>query len=513
MVYIVLVQFLVGVLFAATPAAPEGRIFNEVSLGQKELENYSDRYDAVLNQDIYSGVLSFKDEDAKEEFFAPYLFNDSKNYAQFLSSELNSAISCTNEQFSKHYDDLRYAYRLITLSYMIEGQWQMKATSDKFRFQKGCQFDLKKWASQCSPQSDDMKKFIGRLQKYAPEYEDLLPVNYTVNDWSREVKAGLPVWYTQTRLANCKKGCTTQEIEMNFQRACQRDEEVMSLICSEKDDIFGLSNQRDAYYLIARSNIINTFNKDGEALGCLRRFSEVLAHKESHYPILKIIFPSLESFLIDKYQERFMQGRVFFYGASKEFEEKGLKEVFTAVKKDEVKPTIVLAEPKKEIKVEKKPEPVKEPPRQVVEQSTPKKEIDTMKLKSAFLQASEIRASQNLDRSDVDMTKLRYDYVFSLNMINNLSTQLKTFMTREALSEMLAFDKLGSVEGPVPLLFIKFLIDFQEHQGLWNLISVIGDKFYVKNDIDTKFKSQPELIHLKNDSSTKGQWQIVILKP
>ena len=41
-------------------------------------------------------------------------------------------------------------------------------------------------------------------------------------------------------------------------------------------------------------------------------------------------------------------------------------------------------------------------------------------------------------------------------MINTLSERLKTFMTREALKEMMTYDKLGLKEGPVPLLFIKF---------------------------------------------------------
>lgn len=86
-------------------------------------------------------------------------------------------------------------------------------------------------------------------------------------------------------------------------------------------------------------------------------------------------------------------------------------------------------------------------------------------------------------------------------------------MTRDALSEMMTYDKLGTKEGPVPLLFLKFMIDMQEHHGLWNMIAVLGDKFYVSNEIDAPFKPEPELVQLMNDESTGRQWQLYVLKP
>ena len=111
------------------------------------------------------------------------------------------------------------------------------------------------------------------------------------------------------------------------------------------------------------------------------------------------------------------------------------------------------------------------------------------------------------------MKKFKYDYIFTLTMMTSLSEKLKNFMTREALKEMMVYDKLGSKEGPVPLLFIKFMIDFEEHQGLWNLISVLGERFYVSNEIDSTLKPGAELIQLSNNAVTGGQWQIHVLRP
>ena len=249
-------------------------------------------------------------------------------------------------------------------------------------------------------------------------------------------------------------------------------------------------------------------------MGCLRRFSEVLSHREVTYPGLKNLFPPLNSMLRTTHKERFLQGRVFFFGAGKEFEEKGLTDLYV-----EDQPLVVVTPETAKVVVKNKEEPVK-----VAVKPEPVKKVEAPKIapsiveirvpqKSAFLQAAELRAQGNLPRAEVDMVKLKYDYVFTLNMMNNLSKRLKTFMKREALVEMMTYDKLGTTEGPVPLLFLKFMIDMEEHQGLWNLISVVGERFYVSNEIDSDFKPKAELVQLVNNDTTGRRWQIFIVKP
>ncbi|WPU64050.1 DEAD/DEAH box helicase family protein [Peredibacter starrii] len=493
------------------------RVHSESYLGEKRLDSYSDRYQPLIYQDIYQGKMSFEDEIFFQNFFSPYLFQKESEYSSFLRSELNGGLVCSNELLSDHFDEIRYSYRLITLSYLLEGAWHMKLVSDHLKLKNTCGFNLSAWAKSCRPKSPDMKSFVGRLEKFSPKYEETLPVTYKKEDWIKEFKKNDFKLYSHYRMnVECKGKCSDEEIASRFQKTCEADQRLMTLLCSEEDEIYGLSTNRDAYFLIGQSNIINTYNKQGEAMGCLRRFSELMAHKEVRYEVLNQLFPSLQTFLRQKYQERFLQGRVFFYGAGKEFEEKGLTDVYVKDQPFKVEklptvaaevdaPKVVKApEVKTEVKVEVKPEPVQ--PKPVV------KEI-RKPVKSAFLLAAEIRSGQNLEQVEVDMLKLKYDYVFSLNMINTLSERLKTFMTRDALSEMMAYDKLGSKEGPVPLMFIKYMIDMQEHHGLWNIISVLGDKFYVSNEIDSEFSPAPEMVQLVNNQATGNQWQLYIIRP
>lgn len=513
-----MVQLIFAILFSLSLSAKVDRIYSETYLGEKRLDSYSERYQPLIFQDIYQGKMSFEDEIFFQNFFDPYLFSRGSDFSFFLRSELNGGLICSNELLATHFDDIRFSYRLITLSYLLEGQWHMKLASDHFRFKNGCQFDMKSWIKSCKPKTDEMKKFISRLDQYGPKYDETLPPNYKVSDWWKEFVRNNYQYYSQYRMeTECNGKCSEDILSDRFKKVCEADQKVMSLICSENDEIFGLSQSTDAYYLLGLSNIINTYNKQGEAMGCLRRFSEVMSHKEVRYDVLKQLFPSLQTYLRSRYQERFLQGRVFFFGSGKEFEIKGLKDLYVKdqplkIEKApvEVKEVVVATPKKVEIKPEVKPVVVAK-----VEEAPKKEPVKEIKkpMKSAFLQAAEIRAQGNLDMVEVDMLKLKYDYVFSLNMINNLSERLKTFMTREALREMTQYDKLGTKEGPVPLLFLKYMIDMQEHHGLWNIISVMGDKFYVSNEIDAPFNPGPEFIQLVNNESTGRQWQFYILKP
>jgi hypothetical protein len=506
-------------LHAKVKGLPMDRIHSAGYLGEKNLESYAERYQPLIFQDIYKGKIHFVDELFFQNFFQPYIFQNENDYSFFLRSELNGGLICSNELLSEHFDDIRFSYRLITLSYLLEGQWHLKLMSDHLRLKKGCDFDLKAWIKTCNPKSSEMKKFVQRLESFKPRYDESIPSDYSKNNWWREYSSEKFKWYSQYRLkTSCGGKCSESDLPQKFHNLCEADEKVMTLICSEMDEIYGLSSQRDAYYLLGLSNIINTFNKKGEAMGCLRRFSEVMAHKEVRYDVLKQLFPVLQTFLRERYQERFLQGRVFFYGSGKEFEEKGLKDLY--VKEQPIKIEKIPDEPQVSIVLKPKEEPpkkVEEKPMIVKVESPVNKRVPVKEIqgpvKSAFLLASEIRQSGDLERVEVDMLKLKYDYVFTLNMINSLSERLKTFMTREALTEMMTYDKLGTKEGPVPLLFIKYMIDMQEHHGLWNILAVLGDKFYVSNEIDASFKPDVEMIQIVNDESTGRQWQLFVIQP
>lgn len=117
---------------------------------------------------------------------------------------------------------------------------------------------------------------------------------------------------------------------------------------------------------------------------------------------------------------------------------------------------------------------------------------------------------KKLQTLSVNMERFRDDFEFTPQMISDLATPIKKFQTRAALNDMKSYDNLGSAEAPVGLVFLKYLIDTKNHQGLFNIITVLGDKFYVANDIEKK--ELPVYIELRNDVTTNNHWQIILIK-
>lgn len=512
-------HFILFTLFCFSTALGAQEFFQKSYLGEKRLDSYAERYQPLIFQDIYRGQLTFADDIFFGDFFAKHIFENGPDLNFFINSELYSAQSCSNYQLAKHFDDIRYSYRLLTFSYLLEGVWHLNELSKHLRLSNACDFDLSQFTKTCTPRGADMKKFITRLSQYNPKYQDRLPPTLTIQNWWKEYFERKFSHYSHYKMSSeCGKNCVQSEMPKYLSKMCNEHKVMMNKICSETDDVWGLMEHTEAYHLLSTSNIIATYNKSGEASGCLRRFSQIMGNKEPGYQVLQGLFPVTYDYLKRTHKERFLQGRVFFYGAAKEYEQKGLADIWV---KDqtlviEKAPELVVEKPQKpkEVVIEKK----KESP-QVAEVKVEKVPVKVVKAempshpKSAFLQAAEVRRGQNLERMAVDMLKLKYDYVFTLSMTNSLSERLKTFMTQDALKEMANYDKLGTKAGPVPLLFIKFMIDYQEHQGLWNLISILGTTFYVSNEIDAFHKPAVERIELLNDASTANNWQIFIISP
>lgn len=514
MAYTILVRILVLFFLLAGAVSAQDNFLLQGELGEKRLDEYHERYSPLIYRDLYRGKMTFKDDLFFKTYLDMYMFDDEKVYADFLGAELGAGFLCPNDDLSRNLDDIRYSYRLIALSYLMEAQWHNDLLAKRFGFKNSCQFFPAEWVKSCAPKSQEMKHFVSNIKKFSPKNQEKLPETYALYDWLKAYKNGKYEYASHYRLRGKCTDCNEKKLKTVFISDCEQNLDLMSLICSENDDIYGLSDHRDAYFLLGQSNIINSFNEKGEALGCLRRFSEVFASREVAYPALKNLFPPILSHLKQEYGERFLQGRVFFYGSGKEFREKGLADIFVekvedpAPKKPE--PVVLLKKSGPPKVAVQRPSPQAQPEARPV--TVKKKEIPTP-IKSAFLQAAEVRESGNLSRVEVDMMKLKYDYIFSLHMINKISERLKTFMTQSALQEMVTFDKLGTKEGPVPLLFIKFMIDMEEHQGLWNLVNVVGNRFYVSNEIDAEFKTKPQYVEMVNSSETAGQWQLSVLRP
>jgi hypothetical protein len=504
-------RFFILLLFSwSLLAIGKDPFFDKATLGEKNIDLFWRGHFPEIKQNISNGKLSFVDDELEGQRFYLRGFNQAPYFLDFLYSELDAGMTCPNELLGKNFDYIRYGYRLMSLSLLIEDYWHLQALSQQFKWKNTCGTSLPKILEKCKPSSNDMKNVVSLWRKHFSTNPEKFHPDYNYDKWQQEKnsKKLLSHYRSEALCSESKQFCSSSE--SSFNHMCAEDVKNIEALCSETDQIYGVTNAPQIFYSLSRSNFINTFNREGLGIGCMRRFSQIMQGHEAKMSSLKVIGLALPNQLNALYGNRFPQGRPFIYGALKEFADKGLTQIF-----EETTPEAPVEVAKVEPKKTEAPVVVAAPVKPVVEEKpVVKKVIKEIAgpMKSAFLQAAEVRESQNLERVDVDMEKFRYDYVFSLNMIQKLNSTLKTYMGRDALVEMSTYDKLGTKDGPVPLLFIKFMLDMQEHQGIYNLMSVLGDKFYVSNEIDSEFKTKPELIEIRNDDSTNRQWQITVLR-
>lgn len=496
--------------------------YRDVFLGEKKTSNYSGPLDPRSTYSDSTGNLIMLDDSFKGHYMNQQIQDEPFSLHQYWFDKVVEKSACPDETLGENIDYIRYLYRLVTMSYLFEGLKLNNKLASELGSNNICSISFKDVFNGCTPESSDMKKFHERVYgKFINEIEKVKVQPFSKKETANWLNAfqdstSLTTDPSFARLhdwciAN-KKNCRTlsvDEIKSALSGFCGEDIKNIKTLCSEKDSYYGLSSISTPTELIKKSNAFNLINQSGMGEECLRRYGKLFQNKESAYPVLNRQYPLLYSYLL-KSNSRYQQGELFLPGALKEFDMKGLSDFLTALKPPKVEPVVVIVKPKPKPKPkpviveapkveEKKPEA---PPVVVVE--PPKPQI------SEFERAALEMSEKKPDSVFLDMDIFRDDFEFTQEMITELSAPIKKFQTRAALNDMKSYDMLGTKDAPVGLIFLKFLIDTENHQGLYNIVTVLGDKFYVINDIEKK--NTPYYMQLKNDASTKNRWQIVLLK-
>ncbi len=499
------------------------RYYHSLFVGEKRTNNYAGPLDPRTIFSEEKGELTFLDDQFAGHYANKQIQEDALGLHEFWFRKVVEKSICPDTTLGENIDYIRYLYRLLTISYLFESlKINHKATAELGAGKNICSLSFDEVFGKCKPVSDDMKKFHERV--YGKFVNEISKINVPslnkkeVSDWLSNfhkstsltidpVHARLQVWCHHEN-KNCKT-LSVEDVKNALGNICKDDRDLIQNLCSEKDGLYGASYADKATELIQTSNAFNLVNQSGMGEDCLRRYVKVFSPKEIRYGTLAHQFPLIYSHLI-RDNSRYLQGELFLPGALKEFDIKGLSDFLTALKPPKVEPVIkVLPKPKpkpKPVVVAKvepievaKPEPVK---MEIVEPPKPK----ISEFESAVLEMDQ----KNLQSLSVNMQKFKDDFEFTQQMIADLATPIKKFQTRAALNDMKSYDNLGKAEAPVGLIFLKYLIDTENHQGLFNITTVLGDKFYVTNDLEKK--ERPVYIELRNDPTTNNHWQIILIK-
>jgi hypothetical protein len=498
-------------------------------LGQKDIPLYADTFYPRIETNYASAQLYWQEVDFEHSYLDSLSATELDRLNRYLTEAIIPASYCSPSDLGRFQDYMQYLYRLISMSYLFEVMSDNYNKMKPFTAQITCDpASFKKVLERCAPKSIDMKSFMRNLNQmnfmqnnqYTKNNKNksLQEINLLLQDENNEdVTIERLKLYCQQNKLECTS-LTEKELVIFLNKACEQDESLFVKLCNEEDQIYGLTSVPHAYDLILKSNASQVLSRHVDAANCMRRWSDMVSVREVVPYQLPLIFP-LVAMNLEREKNQYIQGRLFVAGALREFEEKGLGQIFGSVPtKIEPIKSVSKVEVAKvaapAIRVDKKITVVDQTPiieKQIDPPVVAKAEPQPPK-KSAFLTAYEDMYKLNRSNNFVDMVKFRYDFIFSFKMLRDLKEPLKVYTSIEALKEMKVHDKLGTADGPVPLTFIKYLIDTNQHHGLYNLISILTDRFYVFNDIDENISKKIYYLSIKNDDSTQLRWQIMTLK-
>jgi hypothetical protein len=503
-------------IFISTLTLASEKFYEHLNLGELSHEDFSGP--------IYPNFkkLSFLEPNVPMDkiYFDNYFVNEGSeaffNLQKFIEETLPSEYICPNQSLGENIEYAHYLFRLIHLSFLYESLslnsqliWQLEG-SDPY-----CAPSWERLFSSCRPQGDEMSKFLVRSKEYLKknpfsfkgltEHIKSADVMLTLFSPSNSYQRYFSQEYeAQCAAKNCAQG--TKEFLQILKSSCQEKYKIIENICSERDDYGSLSEEPKMTELIYLSNASVVINQGGYGRGCLDRFSKLSKRFEKSENYISKSFAEIAR-IIQEEKRPYLQGDLFLPGALKQFDDKGLVG-FLFVPSKPTDLDILTSPSIPGLKLETYNVQIAGSAQSVKKGNNEA----SVKMKSSYFDSQvERRKSLAVKSLEIDMEQFDADFIFKEDLVKNLSQSLAKFQTQRAIQDMKVHDKIGSLERPLSLLYLKFLLNTAEHQSIFNLTYIVGNDFYIENDIDRK--KEAVLISLKNDYRNRFGWQIYILAP
>ncbi len=489
-------------------------------IGEKNLGIYSGPQTPIVSWQRGQSRADAEVYSSEHYFYDSYLDLELFELVRFWQYEFRYNEVCPTPLYIKNYDYIRYLFRLIAISYSYESVKLLEAKRFALSGKSGaCYLDWNSLFGKCKPRGQDMKLFIQRAKIFFQQKKNKLRKLLDRSEQQQqrdellrsiEQESDNPIsivldYYQQHR----GKKITSKNILSVLDDSCKQILSFVTQSCSEQDDFYSGEGLYFFPQMILESNAVNALQNPYAAYACVERFINDSVYKRRRYPLLEMIFPYV--YLGFKQQKvGYLQGKLFLPGALKEFDNLGMKQLLYSKPKPKPKPKpVVVAKPKPVVvvkpKVQPKPRPQPKPKPVVVVKPKPKPVWE-----DHFYKAVKQLNYPKVKEVIVDIEGLIKDYPFSAQSIKKLAAPLSLYQRIKSLQQMKKYDKIGSKKTPVILSFLLYMISFDQHQGLFNVTSVLGNRFYVTNNFDKKH-SFPVLIDLRNDESTNFRWQIKVL--
>nr|MBP9674574.1 hypothetical protein [Bacteriovoracaceae bacterium] len=454
-----------------------------------------------------------------QDILSVHLSHQVLDLDSFVKGELTSSQTCPLGYLNAYADYMRYLYRILSLSYLYESLETHRLKS----YQLGltvCQTDWMQVLKSCQAKSTDMKKLIPRILFISQQAQKELVQNlflgvYSLDEKKKWIQKGdgeRDAPYQGLLFAMKSIPHSLKDVEVQLEKNCLKQKEAFIHICSENDQLYGLSSYVPFADLLQESHVVSLLGEPQYARGCLQNYGKIFSQKESTPPFFLSLFSSVQRDLQKqkeleaKYdlwgRKTEITGRLFIPATLKEFDDKGLANLLYPQAAEEI-PVVIASVPVPTPEVVVTPKTVQVA---IIE----KKELPPPPPEPSAFAKALMRFQENPTQEVlVDMRKFKKDFIFTARMMEKLEEPLQFFLTQESMSQMRDYDALGEKKEPMRLLFLKLLMDTKQHKGLFNTTAVLGEKFYVVNDLEKK--KDPVYVRFYFDDKNLHDWQIALL--
>lgn len=488
--------------------------FNEVYLGEGIETNYNGPQRPSFKLLESNRRIIDLNEDYLENFSIHTI--DSQNQIQslekFLTVELQQSLQCSDELLGENLDYIRYLFRLITLNYVFEILEKIHLEAYRYGFEKSiCNIDWKSQINKCSAKSTDMRIYLNRVRSQLSKSKLSYKYSFSSKTELKKLYENLsktqdPIVKTviETNCSNCRD-ISKNNLKKYFINSCDELKSTFMSICSEQDLLYGLSPANMIRDVLLQTNVLS--NVDNNQTNCLFRFVDLFKSKESYEKNLISFVDAIYSDLKNRTSASARAGRFFVQGALKEFDEKGLKDFLFKPEKVSIKATVAKATT-----------PLPKVLPTVIEDMKDSKSVKTNvkveKKKKKRIKISEFEKAMNKMRKDakdalIGLEAFKSEKRFTQENLEFLREATKNLITRNSLVNMKRFDSLGTRKVPMKLSIIKYLVDEDNHQGLFNIMFVLGNQFYIYNDLEGK--NDVVLFGLTNNKQTEWKWEMKLI--
>jgi hypothetical protein len=488
-------------------AQPKSRI-----LGEKDFHHYYGPLDPRGNWSDQHKKLIFRDDHSID----PLLSISQKvgRLDDFIRYELYQSLKCSDDEFEKFKNYIHYNFRLLALSYLIESLKEISPLASLSPNLENCRLDWQSELSKCRAKSQFMKNFIQYLNYISESWKHKsLSIKYSKEKYIKmfnEKKSLYPSKRLEKLCQSDALHCSGNPMK-DLNLLCASETQRLQMICSEEDKFFGFSESEELIYILSQSHITRNFRDAFVAKGCFQRFSQTFSNREKKDAVMRTLFNSMLSRLINS-GSGYLEGSAFPYGSLQEYEKKGLKTILEQVSIAKTETVTKKVKPQKMSK--KKQKQLKKQIAKIEKKFIELKKKEEEKTEySALWKAEMFRQKYELERVEVDMISLMLGERFSSEQIQELKKIAQNFFSRKALQQMKVKDKIGSLDSPIPFRFVKYLINSKDHQRLFNLVSIVGNNFYILNDLDKDPAANGKklIIQLENHMSFKYAWKVAVL--